>query len=297
MMDQANQKRLMVQYLYGELSPDERAGLEDLYLQDSGVFQELVALEYEIVDQYILGELSQGERKRFESSFLANPARRDAVDTARSLLAYSAAVESTLSSQSFELRGKARNSSRVTQIAAALLLVMVGLTSWLIVSNRRMASSLERLRREQAAAIQNSKALQQQIDSLRADLQQRETTINADSQLPNDIAVVSLGPGISRGAGEPVTLVIPDRSVYVLLRVVMTASCSHCNLSVRTVEGDLIWKTNNIHGISTFDNAQEIAVSLPSRLLRNGDYVLRITAGREDLPHMLVGYSFRVIRR
>src|SRR5262245_30411487 len=133
MMDQANQKRLMVQYLYGELSPDERAGFEDLYLKDSGVFQEIVALEYEIVDQYILGELSQGERKRFESSFLANPARRDAVETARSLLAYSAAAENITSSRAFGLRRKVRYSSRVMQIAAALFLAMVGLTSWLIV--------------------------------------------------------------------------------------------------------------------------------------------------------------------
>jgi anti-sigma factor RsiW len=93
MIDKASQRRLMVQYLFGELSADERAEIEDAYLNDDDAFQELVALEIEMVDRYVRGELSVPERENFERSLVSNPARCEAVKTARSLLAYSAAPE------------------------------------------------------------------------------------------------------------------------------------------------------------------------------------------------------------
>jgi hypothetical protein len=45
------------------------------------------------------------------------------------------------------------------------------------------------------------------------------------------------------------------------------------------------------------DGNKEIVVKLPSRLLRNGDYVVRVSVGHEDPLHVLAGYSFHVIRR
>src|SRR5581483_3849889 len=100
MLDKADQKRLMVQYLYGELPSEEAAEFEDSYLKDTAVFHELVALENEMVDRYVLGEIAGDEQEKFERAFLADPSRRQTVEIARSLLTYSAAEENVLSRMS-----------------------------------------------------------------------------------------------------------------------------------------------------------------------------------------------------
>src|SRR5689334_14859218 len=134
MINQADQKQLMVQYLFGELPADERSRFEDLYLKDGALFQELVALENELIDQYILGELSETERERFERSLQTSHARRKMVETARSLLAYSAAVANTMLAQ-------APKSNRwfgrgVTQmVKAAVVLIVIGGSFWVLLTN------------------------------------------------------------------------------------------------------------------------------------------------------------------
>lgn len=299
MIDKAGQKRLMVQYLLGELPADERAEFEDVYLKDTDVFQELVALENEMIDEYILGELSEGQREKFERSFLANPSRRETVETARSLLAYSAAAENAVSSIAIEPRRKRLYGRGMAQLATAVIfLIMLGGISWLILNNRRMASDLEKLQRERSAAIQDKKALQQQLDSQRADLQQHDRTIEQISQLPSGTVPFTLGPGISRGDGEPTTLIIPPRAAYVLLRVFLQDdSHSSYSFSIRTVEGDLVWRQSELEGTVKLGHSREVAAIVPSRLLKTGDYVLRVSAGSEDILHTLAGYSFHVTFR
>src|SRR5579864_1164473 len=141
MLDKAGQKRRMVQYLFGELSADERAEFEDSYLKDSEVFQDLVEMENEMIDRYILGELPEAERERFERSFPSNPARRDMVETARSLLAYSAASENAMQPRTPERSAHPWYRGRGFQFAAAtVLLGLIGGILWLAVTNHRLGN-------------------------------------------------------------------------------------------------------------------------------------------------------------
>lgn len=298
MIDNAGQKRLMMQYLLGELSAGERTEFEDTYLKDSGVFQELVTAENELIDQYILGELSSADREKFERSFLSNPARRETVETARSLLAYSAAAEGAISPQVSELRPAKWYGRWVAQATAAgVFLTMIGGILLLLVANRRLGNELARLEREKAAVLQDQQSLRRQVEGLQAELQQRDATIQQMAQLMPDVVPFTLGPGVPRGDGESQNLVVPARASYVLLHVLMEDD-SHPRyvLSLRTAEGDLIWHKENIQA-KLSAGKKEISVTLPSHLLKNGDYVVKISKGNEDLQHTLAGYSFHVIKR
>jgi hypothetical protein len=304
MIERADQKRLMVQYLFGELSAEERAGFEDSYLKDSDVFQELVALENELVDRYVLGELSSVEQEKFERAFLTDPARRQNVETARSLLTYAAAEENALSRMSPPVSEKGRRSGifRVWGIqvaAAAVVLVMAGGILWLVLSNRRLEKELAAFQRDQATATRDKQALQQQVAGLQSDLQQRDHAIQQMAQLHDrDTVSFNLGPGLIRGSNEMPTLVIPARASYVSLHVIIEHdSHPHYSLSVRTVEGDLLWRSDNLRGRSIADANKEIIATLPSRLFQKGDYVVRVSAGDEDPLQALAGYSFHVVRR
>lgn len=288
----------MVQYLFGELSAEERAEFEDAYLRDSTIFHELVALENELIDQYILGELSQADQTRFERSFLANPDRCNTVETARSLLNYSAAAANA-ESPKFGSKVMPWHASRVAQLAAAVVfLVMLGGISWLAVSNRTMANELTKLKQERASVLESRRALEQQIEGLKADLLRQDDANRQMVQLMQDMVPFTLEPAVSRGNGKSTGLVIPPHVAYVFLRVLLRDdSHSHYSLSIRTADGRPVWKQGNLQGTSNLEHRKELAVTVPSRLLRSGDYVLKIYAGTEDILHTVVGYSFQVTHK
>ncbi|HEY6252680.1 MAG TPA: hypothetical protein VI685_22210 [Candidatus Angelobacter sp.] len=301
MIDKAAQRPLMLRYLLGELPPDECAQFEDTYLKDSDVFQEVVALENELIDQYVLGELIPAERERFERSLPGKPARREAVETARTLLSYSAASEgATLSRTPESVQGR-RASWGVQVAAAAVFIAMIGGISWLAFTNHRLQNELIELQRRQSVSASDKQTLQRQIENLRADLQQRDTAIQQMAQLPppdRDTVSLSLGPGMSRANGELPSLVIPASAAYVALYMVLEAdSHRRYSVSVKTVDGDLVWRKNNIEGRSVSGSNKEIVVKMPSRLLQIGDYVVRVSAGSENVSQDLAGYSFHVTRR
>jgi anti-sigma-K factor RskA len=306
MMDKADQKRLMLEYLFGELPADKRSTFEDTYLKDSDVFQELVSLENEIVDGYVLNKLSVPERQRFERSLLTNPARREMVQTARSLLSYSASAESEiLLSTSGPTRAWWRTirDFRISRaqfgVAAAFLIIIAGAFSLLLI-NRKLANELEKVRSEEATAVQQRNALQEQVQSLRADLSRRDHDVQQIAELPSyDRGTVSftLDPGLSRGNSELAKLVIPAHASSVRLRMIVDLDPdSSSNVSVETPDGTVVWSQANIKGRATSDRNQEIAVTLPSRVLKEGDYVARVRM-RGNADQDLAGYAFHVVRR
>jgi anti-sigma factor RsiW len=297
MIDKAGQKRLMVQYLFGELSAEDRAQFEDAYLQDSDVFQELVATESEIIDKYILGELSEEERQQVERSLRADPGRRERVETARSLLLYSAAAESALTPRPFAPEATRWRGGRIVQAAgAAVVFILLGGISWLFLSNRRMSSELQMLRRERSVEAQTRQALQKELDGLRSDLLQRDTIDQQMSQLPGGTAAFDLAPVVTREPTDQLpTLVIPAGVTNILFRVLVESGFhASCAVSLRTADGTRIWRRSLAQGDPAF-HPNQLVITVPARVLENGDYVLRVSSGGEDALHTLAGYGFHVI--
>ncbi len=87
-MDRAeHDDQLLVRYLLGELPDDDASDLEQAVLTDGGLFEQLRAIEDDLVDAYVRGELSGRERQLFESRFLATAEGRSRVAMARGLVA------------------------------------------------------------------------------------------------------------------------------------------------------------------------------------------------------------------
>ena len=74
----------MIQYLLGQMDPEEQARLEERYMADPESRQELEAAERDLIDQYVRGELADPEQ--FEKYFLNSPRRRQKVEFARALM-------------------------------------------------------------------------------------------------------------------------------------------------------------------------------------------------------------------
>ena len=82
----AQNENLIRRYLLGELAEADQAALEQELLIDRGKFDQVLAVENELVDSYVRGEMSRADRKRFESHYLASPLHRERVAIARSFL-------------------------------------------------------------------------------------------------------------------------------------------------------------------------------------------------------------------
>jgi hypothetical protein len=76
----------IIRYLLNELSDDDQARFEEAYFGDRRLFEQLRALEEDLIDDYVKGGLSGDRRHRFESHYLAFGQRRVRIETARQMV-------------------------------------------------------------------------------------------------------------------------------------------------------------------------------------------------------------------
>ena len=80
-------ENLIRRYLLSELAEADQAALEQEFLIDRGKFDQMWAVENELVDSYVRGETSRPARERFEGHYLASPLHRERVAIAEAFLA------------------------------------------------------------------------------------------------------------------------------------------------------------------------------------------------------------------
>lgn len=74
-----DQDKMLVRYLFDELSEDEISELHDQMLHDEELFERAQVVEMNLIDSYVRDELTPEERDRFREKFLALPENRDKV--------------------------------------------------------------------------------------------------------------------------------------------------------------------------------------------------------------------------
>ncbi len=128
----------IIRYLLNELSAEDQARFEEAYLSDGGLFEQVRALEEELIENYVKGDLSGRERRRFERHYLASDQRRARIEAARELVracspksSTKTATDDNIWSKFFSplshLRSLANlRPAQVFGAATALLLLVVG---------------------------------------------------------------------------------------------------------------------------------------------------------------------------
>jgi anti-sigma-K factor RskA len=148
-LDQETQIR---HYLLGILAPEQQQEVEESILTNDEQLSLVEMLEDELVDDYVQGLLSPSERTHFEQHFLCVEERRAKVRFARILSSYG-----KMQPAGSSVSSRARPSNQF--IAAwrmltpawelsvvALVLGLIVATSWLAVSNSRLAANLRAIR-------------------------------------------------------------------------------------------------------------------------------------------------------
>ena len=86
MTEPLSQRDLLIRYLLGVASEQERTAVEEQYFADDTGLEVLLRAEDELIDDYVRGVLSDSDRQLFESHFLCTEARRERLETVKSFV-------------------------------------------------------------------------------------------------------------------------------------------------------------------------------------------------------------------
>lgn len=290
----------MVQYLLGQLSEQEQADLERLYLMDDALFEQLLAIEDELRDTYVRGELSRADRRAFEQRLLILPHQKEKQEFAR--LLFRGLPEVDTSARTLHQRvAKRRSLLRVLRappwtilapaLSAALLIVIVG--GWWL--TRR----LEHLRTPLQAISQGSSGV---VPPTAGKLPEQGPEAQAPNRPPGQLQeektfAFVLTPRLIRGGEESRPLVIPLEAGRVRLEARFEGQYPRYQAVIETVEGRQVAMEGNLQA-ETFPGGLRIFLDISSSLLDPGDYILTLHGlPASGIPEIVAEYTFRVGKR
>ena len=182
----------LVMYLLGELSAEERQDIEQEYFQNDKLFQELLAIESDLIDDYLNDELSVEERRKFESQVLSTRQGRRKVESSRARLrAISEVAPKVLQRGTTEQPDSWWQflwhpvQTRVWRFATVILLFASG-TGWLAVENIRLRSQLGVARTTTQQDEQELQRLKDQVAAAQHQRQQDETSLRSSIEKLNE---------------------------------------------------------------------------------------------------------------
>lgn len=325
----------IIRYLLNELSADDQARFEETYFSDGSLFEQVRALEEEMIEEYAKGGLPRRERRLFERHYLASEERRARIDAARQLVEMCSlkapartAAEDRIRSNVFSTRshlGLLVN-PRLTPVFGVSMALLLLLGAVLTIELLRLRGRLAAVSEEHAAigrqAEESERRLvlerEQLTEERKRSVELRESLENLTSQLDllkherarsqspeNQIVFLALTPGV-RSLNKPDRAVISARTNSVALRVELEAQ-EAANLRsyraiVKTVDGDReIWMQEGIKP-QRRKSARYVVVRVPAYSFKAAgarDFTLTLgarTDGGKDYDE-IESYYFQVIAR
>jgi hypothetical protein len=259
MSDREADDRTLRDYVLGTLPDEERARLELDALRDDGRFEELLAVEDDLLHQYAQDGLPDGERRLLEAGLLASPEGRQRLERARALLSRLEAGRQ---------RARPVTPRSVRWLAAAAALLIAAGSAWL-----GWRTSRERVR-EAGVPIPTPAA---------------SPTTASPTEAPVRVIALALAPGLVRGGGGPQRARLPAGEALLDLTLTLPRGArGPFTATVSSAEGAQVWS-----GAAEPSADGTAAVQIPGAALPEGDYELVLAAdgGRE-----IASYTFGVLR-
>jgi hypothetical protein len=274
------------QYLLGQITPEQRAPLEERLLSDADFHDELSIAEDELIDLYLAGELAAADRQGFETHFLLAPERHRKLRFARALRRYVAAeteapgAAAVATPAGLRRQEAAANEEQTPGDTAARPRTDPGKQNFFrLLFARRPAFAFAG-----AALVLLAVAALSWVALDRS----------ARREFRNPYAV-TLTPGLTRGSGEPARVQIPTDADALRLRLELPAAeHGSYRAALLTDSRTEVWAADELRPAP---GASSLDVDVPAGVVTPGDYQVRVSGrapgGRlEDVSR----YTFRVVR-
>lgn len=313
-------ENLCEQYLLGELPETDRQQLEEAYFSEDSLFERFLAVKDDLIDAYARGELTDKKRRQFEEHFLSSTPRRKQVEETREFIQLVSTPATTLKAPR---QSEAEKSSRVSSwgsligsfwvqplgVRVALVAVLLGVIAGAFFVLKQLQDRAERQLPEQEAR-QTTPPPNTNTPNANASLGPTPNNGSATSSpgpTPRigpsprsssaQIASLVLLPVSSRDVGTSNSLTLgPDTRVVRLSLVFSGASQDRFEVSVRTVDGQQVFRRSNLKATSNADGTN-VTVTFDSSLLTRQDYIATLRARSENGKLETIGdYYFRIER-
>lgn len=311
---------LIKRFLLGELPDDQRGAVEERLFKEDEFYGEVLAIQEELADEYVSGDLSAKERSQLHDYFSKSPRRQQRVQFA------TAFAQALVQPVHPLVHGRTpwferpfalfRGSFAFAATAAAILLLI--LSGWLWMQNRRLSNSVEQARIEkeslqQRAALDHdsdsrkARELDDQLTALKAQDEALKSTIDQKdkelerlrraaaspaSRVDSALSAFILSPGLTRGNDEPEKLIIPasTKTLRLQLDLEREENFKTYIAEIRTARGNLVLSKSGL-GMRRTSYGQAVSLVVPSSQLSNGEYevTLKGVAGRNI---QAVGYYY-----
>jgi hypothetical protein len=323
----------IIRYLLNNLPQDDEARFEEVYLGDGDLFEQVRALEEELIEDYVKEHLSGRERQLFERHYLASEPRRARIETARQLVHVCSLRSTAWPTRGDRINGKFLSMGswlwmlakpQLSYVAGAALAIIVGLGSVVellrqreqlaLVNEERVALArraeeaerqLVEEREQLAEERMQGSALRGELDDVNRRLGRMERELARSQRANNEIVLLTLVSGV-RDINKPETAVISADTKFVDLRVTVekpeATKPGPYRAIVKTVdEGKEIWRREGIKLRETI-SAQYVMVRVPADRFRAIDgrgFTVTLSApsvGGKDYEELDICY-FEVISR
>jgi len=279
------EKERMRGYLLGNLSDEEKARLEERFLGDGAYFEQLSAVEEELIEAYVHRELKEPDRKCFEQYFMESPVQRvrvDRTDVFLQALESARRQESALAStpSRFQKAIHLRPSRRALgSFLAATALLLAVITSWLLRQQTRLREQIN----QSQAALQQEYQIEQQLREQEKQAgvqvaQLSEQLRELKSPQLNGVILDAYPSRFTRAADGPapneLTVPLGGKTITLLLHSSSRKAYPTYRLEIVDAKESVIWQGEGLVRQTT----GEYVISLPSELLPPGSYSLHLYA-------------------
>jgi hypothetical protein len=295
----------MKRYLLGKASPEERVDLENRYLSDASLFEELTEAENNLIDSYVRGKLSDFDRQEFERQYLGSPQRRARVQFARALTEISqesrqvASVQKSSFWQSLTFLFSQSSPNLRWGLAAGVVATVLAI-GWLkTTSDRSLRASLPPSHVEPNGRPQSpGTAAPAPSGQVPSGGNTAGIEIAKADKPELDEFTVQLTPGISRSGGAGTKTFTAPKALWIDFQLTLDNDAYPAYVAVvETAEGGVIQRIRGLKSqLSGGDKVIHLRVS--SHLIQSGDYIITLSGSLEKGSEEEVDvYSFRAVNR
>ena len=307
-------EELMVRFLLGELSEQERSRIEERFLSDNVFFEQLLAVEQALIDDHVQGRLSPVENDRLEAMIGSSRVQASELESARSL------IDQVLQSNPLPTLRPSRRRSlfsylysgpHARQFAVAGLILTAAVAGCLLMwslhlqnqlrqveeSRRSAESERDQLLREREEEARRNDELGRLLASRGDELERIERELaELQAGSKSEIGISLESDSMSRGGGElkSVRLYPAARRINFRLTVAPVARLQAYDATIRSFDGR---KIGNGEVFRARPSGAAIMLAVPATLFVSDDYIITLK-GRSDAGESvdLGDFPFRVKR-
>ena len=323
MQQETEQEKILIRYLLGKSSEDEKAKIEERFLTDGEFFEQVLAVEHALIDDYLEGQLTKEDQQKVEKLCISSPTQWQELELVKALtdtLSKEEKDKQRLFSETDKAsRGQlpgglsgVQNLGRKRVHASWIIiafLCITGAISILIVQSKFRHLEAEQVKREQELYQQVDEKseriedLSRQLDAERyrgKQLQEEIASLKQSDSSKLSVETLSftlIGNQMLRGGGEWQTIQIPRNIQRIKISIPLDSNVSYksYSITIMNLEGDKIWNQDDLRVKAV--NPAKLSLTLRNEELPIGDYTLVLRSRTDSGDNVDMGkYNFRIRR-